>query len=171
MPNLTCLKLRVCHNLQSLGGLEHCSQLEILEVSYCDALEDMSALSECVNLKRLVLDTCCSLCDLAVLKNLPQLQTLRVVHCPHISSLEPVRGAISLRRVVFSGLGGGNEIDIVALDSLHKLESLTLRGLCINHCPTLEKLTFFDATLCRAASDDVRLALLKLQKTVRCSVD
>ncbi|KAL6136481.1 hypothetical protein ACLB2K_061776 [Fragaria x ananassa] len=98
LPSLRKLIITFCEGLSALpSGIENCTSLELLEVSYCRNLATISFTRGLPSLRELQVDHCDNLSFLAVPEYCPSLQEVIIQYCPGLQSLPDFRSFTSLR--------------------------------------------------------------------------
>ena len=79
-PLLTSLSLAGSRRLTSISAIQHCPQLEALDLSSCEELEDISLLPHCCPLLKTLSVACCrELVDILPLSNCKRLQNVAFI--------------------------------------------------------------------------------------------
>ena len=111
------LRLRCCHGIRTLDGIESFGELEELEINWCSGLTDLDAIANHPKLKSLTIKNM-PLDRLPRLKNLPELELLgfhKMMKVKNVDGLASLR-ASKLRQLVFD--------DCIELADVKGLESL-----------------------------------------------
>ena len=136
-------------SISSLEKWEGGSRLKKLDISLCNSLTDISALSILLSIETLVLSSNKSLLDLKGLEDLKSLKELYLSDCDNLSDVSPLRSLTSLETLNLNsnkslrdlkGLEGLNSLKELYLSSCDNLSDVSpLRSLT-----SLEMLNLYD---------------------------
>lgn len=130
---LTKLVLIGCSKLRKIKGLCGLTKLQILNISWCQEVEELPSFETLVSLEELQVSECVNLKSIQGLEQLTQLIKLDVSGCSELEELRGVGHLISLNMLRTSGC--------VKLKSIQVLEQLTqLLELHVCNCFELEEL-------------------------------
>ena len=121
--SLKSLKLKCCHGINTLDGLENLDCLEELEINWCVQLEDMDAIANMKSLKKLTIRNMISR-SLPKLENLPNLVYLKIKGMPLLTDLNQLKGlkAPQLESIFISDCRDLESV--AALASLERIDRL-----------------------------------------------
>ena len=144
------LNLSWCEALEDIGPLANCRALVRLYLSGCPEIKDISALAFLTQLVRLDLSGCPGIHDISALAFLKQLKWLDLSRCYRFNHISPLAECIALETLDMSGCCRVN--DISALAFLKELEWLDMSGCCrvndISALAFLKELKWLDLSGC-----------------------
>lgn len=127
-PHLIKLSLANCTVLQDLSPLRGAVNLQVLDLNWCEHLQDLSPVAtSCLDLRWINLKHCSSLRDVSPLANLPRLQECSLAQCRMIRDINPLAGCRSLSVLRLFACDGIRDISPLLRLSL-------LRELDISYC-------------------------------------
>jgi hypothetical protein len=118
------LNLSFCEALQNVDGLQGLTSLQSVVLSFCDALQNVDGLQGLTSLKSLYLSSCGALKNVDGLQGLTSLQSLYLSGCDALKNVDVLHGLTSLQSLNLSMCGALQNVD--GLQGLTSLQSLNL---------------------------------------------
>ena len=115
LTNLKVLELGRCTALQNVEGLKSLTSLQKLSFSFCTALQNIDGLKGLTGLQELSLWGCDALQKVDGLNGITALQSLDLISCPALQNVDGLKGLTGLKTL---RLGGCDKIPATALREL-----------------------------------------------------
>jgi internalin A len=126
LTSLQELNLSWCQALTDVSGISCLTGLQELNLSWCQALTDVSGLSGLTGLQQLNLSWCQTLTDVSGLSGLTGLQQLDLSNCNALTDVSGLSGLTGLQQLDLSNCNALT--DVSGLSGLTGLQQLDLRG-------------------------------------------
>ena len=125
------IDLSNCDALQNVDGLQGLNSLQSLDLSYCHKLQNVNGLQGLTSLQSLDLSHCPKLQNVDGLQGLNSLQSLNLIGCDALQNVDGLQGLNSLQSLQLNGC--------TALQNVNVLQGLTsLQSLQLNGCTALQ---------------------------------
>lgn len=120
ITNLQSLEITYCNNLVDISAISNLTNLQSLKITDCSNLADINAISNLTNLQSLEIKNCINLVDINAISNLTNLQLLYIVINSGLTEFKFPSGLSHLSVIV------AGELDLNGLSDATNLKRLTI---------------------------------------------